>query len=207
MCTSGGASLCVDTATDLRHCGRCGNVCSGTGAMAACMGGMCTMAGCRAGFSDCNGGSDGCEVNHNPTGLTCGGGLDLGAFCGDNACGTFCGSTSYRVVNSRTGRAATWLCARITECSNCPSRISHRISLTVPAGVDYDLFVYGPCGTVLGSSRALAGMPDQVEFFIPDTLISNDSRDYFIEVRYYSGASCNNWTLTLEARAASGTSC
>ena len=35
----------------------------------------------------------------------------------------------------------------------------------------------------------------------------SDSADVIIEVRWFSGASCMPWTLTVEARSNSATSC
>jgi len=33
---------------------------------------------------------------------------------------------------------------------------------------------------------------------LPDDTASDDSRDYLIEVRFFSGGSCSNWTLIIE---------
>jgi hypothetical protein len=74
------------------------------------------------------------------------------------------------------------------------------ITLTVPSGVDYDLYVFDGCGgTQLGSSAAGTGLPESITITRPDTAAS-DSMDLWIEVRYFSGASCSNWTLNVAGR-------
>ncbi len=160
-------------------------------------------AGCPSGSSWCSGEC----VDHRNDTSTCSTAMDLGAWCGDASCGSLCPSTSYRPVNTRTGRSSQWLRARAIECSTCPASLRARITLDVPAGVDYDLYVYRPCGTLIARSLALAGQRDQVEISEADALTTIDSFDYYIEVRFTSGGSCSPWTLTLEARSSSATSC
>lgn len=146
-------------------------------------------------------------VVHGSNPAMCSQATDLGAFCGDTSCGTLCPATRYRSVITRTGRSSMWFRARANECSYCSANLVARVNLTVPAGVNYDLFVYRPCGTVVRSSSAGPGQPDSVEITETDTPTLSDSFEYFIEVRYLSGASCTPWTLTLEARSNGGTSC
>lgn len=53
--------VCVDTATDERHCGRCGRGCP---AGDTCIAGGCGLASCTPGTADCDGRrATGCEVN------------------------------------------------------------------------------------------------------------------------------------------------
>jgi hypothetical protein len=52
----------IDTATDPRNCGECGNVCSPPGAFPVCTGGVCGVGGCDVGFVDLDDDpSNGCE--------------------------------------------------------------------------------------------------------------------------------------------------
>ncbi|MCB9617074.1 MAG: SUMF1/EgtB/PvdO family nonheme iron enzyme, partial [Sandaracinus sp.] len=52
----------IDTATDPRNCGGCGNVCSPPGAFGVCEDGTCGLGACDVGFVDLNGSpDDGCE--------------------------------------------------------------------------------------------------------------------------------------------------
>jgi hypothetical protein len=72
--------------------------------------------------------------------------------------------------------------------------------LTSPPGVDYDLYVYSACGRLIGSSRAVAGTVDQFTLSGGGSVGSN-SFDFYVEVRWYSGASCTPFTLTYQARS------
>lgn len=162
-----------------------------------------TDGGCPAGSSLCAGAC----VSHGTTAATCSAAANLGSYCGDTSCGTFCPSTSYRTVATRTGLSSQWFRARATECSYCAASLVARINLTVPPGVDYDLYIHRPCGTIVGRSLNLAGVNDQVSLSESESAATDDSFDYYIEVRYVSGSSCAPWTLTLEARATSATSC
>lgn len=204
ICGTGASARCVDTRTDTEHCGRCGNPCPSGGACAA---GVCGAAACMSNASDCNGNTaDGCEVVHGTAANTCPAAQDLGAWCGDTACAFLCQSRALRVVATQTGTSSRWFRARVNECSSCPASLNARLRLQVPAGVDYDLFVYSECGRLIGSSQALAGVTDEVTVTGGGSL-GGDNFQVFIEVRWYSGASCMPWTLTLEARANSATNC
>lgn len=201
---------CVLTASNPAHCGSCGRACTALpNAAPGCASGTCGLGTCTDGFGNCNNvASDGCEASLRGTPGACSTSVEsLGAWCGDRTCGFLCGSTSFRAVATRTGRGSRWFRARITECSSCVTNLEHRIRLTMPAGVDYDLFVYSPCSRLVAQSRELAGVADTVTISQSDDIGGNDSADYYIEVRYYSGAACGNWTLTIDARATSATSC
>jgi len=204
LCGTGASTRCVDTRSDVEHCGRCGMAC---GMGRACTAGSCAAAACMTSASDCNGNSaDGCEVVHNAAANTCAAAVNLGAYCGDTGCGFLCPGTSLRTVSTRTGTRSQWFRVRINECSSCPAALNARIRLQVPPGVDYDLFTYSACGTLVGSSQALAGITDQITVTGGGSF-GSDSADVIIEVRWFSGASCMPWTLTVEARSNSPTSC
>ncbi len=162
-----------------------------------------TDGSCPSGSSLCSGTC----VNHGTNPSTCVAAMNLGSYCGDTSCGTFCPSTSYRTVATRTGTSSQWFRARAVECSYCAASLVARVNLTVPPGVDYDLFIHRPCGTVVGRSLNLAGINDQVSLSEPESAATSDSFDYYIEVRYVSGSSCAPWTLTLEARGPDGSTC
>lgn len=199
------AGRCVDTATDAAHCGACGIAC--TGATPACAASRCVAATCGAGTSNCDGNTaNGCEVSHRSAD-TCAAAPNLGAWCGDVGCGFLCPSTSSRVVATRTGLASAWFRGRTNECSSCPARLEVTFTLTVPPGVDYDLYVHDGCGgAVLGSSLLLAGQTDRVSISRSGDL-GSDNFNWWVEVRYLSGASCSPWTLTVQTRSGSASSC
>ena len=204
MTTCSGA--CVDTRSSSEHCGACGHAC----AMGeVCNAGSCagTMS-CAAGQLDCNSNSsDGCEVNLTASSNACRTPENLGSYCGDTSCGFLCGSTSTYTPITRTGRGSRWFRMTMQECSNCPASLSHQVVLTVPSGVDYDLFVYSACGSLIGSSRELAGVTDQLTITRSESIASSDTVDYWIEVRYYGGASCSPWTLNVRTRGRTPGSC
>ena len=204
LCGTGETMRCVDLQTDAANCGACGMACSAGGACAA---GRCATATCMTNASDCNRNSaDGCEVIHGTAANTCAAALNLGAFCGDTACALFCPSRSLRVVATRTGTRTTWFRGRLNECSSCPASLNGRLTLRGPPGVDYDLFVYSACGRLIGSSQRLAGVDDTYTLTGGGSF-GSDSSDFFVEVRWFSGASCMPFTLTFEARSNSATSC
>ncbi|MBK6531394.1 MAG: hypothetical protein IPF99_17835 [Deltaproteobacteria bacterium] len=201
-CTGGQArcgAACVDLQTDEANCGRCGTACSAGG---VCMAGRCSTVACMVSASDCNMNSaDGCELIHGASLNTCSLGDNMGAFCGDRSGGFLCAeSRSLRVVATRTGNRSRWYRGRLNECSTiCPSSLNGRLTLRVPTGVDYDLFVYSACGRLIGSSQQLAGITDQYTLEGGGDL-GSDSFDFYVEVRWFSGASCLPYTLTFEAR-------
>ncbi len=74
-CDANMANGCeVAVATNIDHCGRCGNVCpTPAGATRGCSGGVCGIA-CTSGRADCNGSTaDGCETDLNGDNANCGG--------------------------------------------------------------------------------------------------------------------------------------
>jgi hypothetical protein len=83
----------------------------------------------------------------------------------------------------------------VVEDSTCSATIRHRLQLTVPAGVNYNLYVYRSCGTVVASSTGGTGVDEAVTIEQSDSGGSDDDFTYFVEVRYISGRSCTDWTM------------
>jgi len=82
-----------DLQNDLLNCGSCGNACDFRNSTGACTLGVCTIAACNAGFTDCNSnGVDGCEVDLVTDRLNCG---TCGMACvgGRNCCASMCSRT------------------------------------------------------------------------------------------------------------------
>src|SRR5204863_4777247 len=72
--------MCIDSDTDVAHCGGCGMTCMpAPHAMASCAGGRCGLGPCNPQWADCNrDAADGCEINIRTDVANCG------------ACGTVC---------------------------------------------------------------------------------------------------------------------
>jgi len=196
---SNGCEINIDT--DPNNCGGCGISCSLPNATSSCVSGSCSIASCNLGFSNCDGNiANGCELNHNQSLNSCAGAEYLGAHCGDLNCGFLCPTAARGIVASRQSNRERWFRVRNEECASCSSPIRHVVRLTVPPGINYDLFVYSACGgALIGSSTAGTGATELVVVQRSDSPAGDDSFDYWVEVRYFSGSSCGNWQLTIEA--------
>jgi hypothetical protein len=201
-CDGNPNSGCETSLRTLTDCNGCGVVCNYPNAYESCSTGTCTLTSCYSGYSDCDGNvNNGCEVSHGASSNTCATAEYVGSKCGDESCGFLCPGSSWQTFATRSGRTSRWFYARASECSNCCADIYARITLSVPSTTDYDLYVYSACGVLIGSSTYGTGQTDQVTVYMEDDCLSGDSGFYYwVEVRYYSGASCSNWTLSFEGR-------
>ncbi|MDH5492106.1 MAG: putative metal-binding motif-containing protein [Myxococcales bacterium] len=193
-CDGGAMNGCeTDTRTSASHCGSCGSPCNLPNASASCSIGSCVVSACSGDFSNCDGvQTNGCEVNHASVAGSCGGGGNAGSYSGDRSCGFICSSnTSWDAFSTFNGTAGGWYRATVTEGSDCPATIEHRIRLSSPAGTNYDMVVHRGCGTVVGTG-------DSVTVSQSDSTGSDDDFTYYVQVIHVSGASCGQWTLTFE---------
>jgi hypothetical protein len=175
--------------TNPNHCGSCGHVCNLPNAMEGCSGGNCVITACESGYANCDGNTaNGCEVNLNDGGGTCAAATYLGQVCGEETAGTFCLTSQCQAGPSASARGEKWYRITVQKCTSCMSSLHVWARLYPPA--DYDLYLYGPCGTVLDSSANSGTTTETVDYEW-----NGDTRDFYIEIRYYSGSSCNNWTL------------
>ena len=115
----------------------------------------------------------------------------LGSVCGDTGGATYaingCGNAWYRI--------------HVNECdSNIlnPVNLRLRTTLQPPSGTDYDLYVYRPDATLLGSSTNGIGVPDSLLITQADNPSGNDSFDVIIEVRRHLAYPCSTWSLTVQ---------
>jgi len=201
QCDTSHANGCERSLRTTSSCGGCGIPCTRVNATSSCSTGVCNFTGCLSAYSSCDGNSgNGCEVSHGAVTGACGGGTNVGTYDGDRECGFICGgNTGWDNFSTQTGRNTRWFRARVREDSTCPADIEHRIRLTVPAGVDYDLFVYrGSCTTPVASSRGGTGADETIIIRESESSGSDDDFDYFVEVRYFSGRSCSNYTLSFD---------
>jgi hypothetical protein len=161
------------------------------------------LTGCLAGYANCDtNDGNGCEVDLGAYSNTCAAAENLGSKCGDASCGFLCPATNWSNLASRSSRAGRWYRARFTECSDCVTDIKARVTLTVPTGADYDLYVYSACGSLWAQSRNGTGATEQITVSRPDIWGTDDAFDIWIEVRHYGGSVCGNWTLSVD-----GTDC
>ncbi len=112
-CDGNAANGCeVDTRRDTGNCGRCGAACApianGTN---VCNAGVCGIAGCNAGFANCDGNAaTGCEIDTRTNMANCGG---CGSVCGALANGTsVCAASQCRVASCNAGFA---------DCNGAPN--------------------------------------------------------------------------------------
>jgi hypothetical protein len=201
-CDGEGFNGCETSLSDVANCGGCNRACPmPSGAVAECGAAYACTYSCATGFEDCDGlASNGCEVEHARVARTCGTAVDLGAFDGDRTCGVGCRSNAaWDMFATRTGRTSAWFKARVTEGSRCAATIEHRVSLAVPPGVNFDLFLYRECGAApTRSARGGSGYDETATISATDTIVLGGDFDYWVEVRYVSGTSCESWTLTLD---------
>jgi len=195
---TGGDYLCQGFCDGQGHCDYAGNCqkCEAENASAVCDtrgdgSGYCRISSCNLGYADCNHTfSDGCETCLDNNYGSCGEAVSLD----ENLCGDLSGCSN--AENYKAAKGEGWYKVYLKECndaSNKPLKIKAR--LIVPPDVDYDLYLYSPCGHMLDhSTNHSLGADETVTYTKTDTN-NNDSQWFYLEVRYYSGSSCNNWQL------------
>jgi len=195
--------------TSTANCGSCGNNCLSLPhvSSASCSSGSCSISGCANAYAECdNVVSNGCERLLDDNFGSCPG-ISIGSISGDTGGGTSSVSlTSY---------GEYWARVQIREDDgvNPFNDITARVTLDVPAGVDYDIRIYCPdnsCSTYVWSGTAGTGTDESVNIGWGDTFASSDTHSVNIWVYFYSGSTldCGTWTLTVTGdTSGSYTSC
>ena len=175
--------------TDVGNCGQCGIVCENTNATNSCVAGQC-IPSCSSGWASCDAnGRNGCEtlLNTNPA---CTAALNLGTLGPDGSLET-------------SGRGEQWVRFYFQDTGSSTERA--RVFLSVPSNVNYDLYVYvvdpngGSCGTSTVTASSTTQGDETIVIELGDRgLFSDDSADVFVEIRFASGASCDDWRLTVQ---------
>jgi hypothetical protein len=112
----------------------------------------------------------------------------LGEICGD------AGSDHIQ----RQGCGGGWWKFLLEECDNAYEDLTCTITLQPPSGMNYDLYLYSPCGTLEGSSTNSGEMMETLSETVEDEYFgSDDSQWFFIEIVLVSGNSNYNWTLDI----------
>ncbi len=205
---------------DVSYCGSaCVNCANGAPAntSAACVNNACQYS-CNAGYADCSAGmTNGCEVNLSSPINTCVTATEMFAsgstntqLCGDQTATDGSGnSRNQTYIYTLKPPGSFWMKLKLNECSSSifPTDLDVRFTLDVPAGINYDLYVYQYCGTGhLVASRQGTGMPDSVCIWWPDNQgIGGHDDSYYVyaEVRFSEGTSCE--TVSLSATSFNGT--
>ena len=181
-----------DVTADANNCGSCGTVCLSTNSVNTCVSGQCSPI-CNDGFATCDGDPrNGCEtaLNTNPS---CLGASYIGPVRGDEG----------DDLLVTTGRGERWVQFRLVESLTGSTDLRARVRLLVPSGVNYDLRVLaGSCGGAEAGSSATT-TDESVSVLIDDPIFDgrDDSTDYFVEIIFAEGSSCDEWTLTVQGNA------
>lgn len=126
----------INISNSLNNCGACGNVCVVPNAVANCVGGLCTIVTCSAGFKDCNSSpSDGCEVYVQNNTSNCGN------------CGVTCAIVPNAAIGCVSGNCI------ITSCNagyaNCDGNYNNGCEVNIRT----DNFNCGNCGIVCPAGK------------------------------------------------------
>jgi hypothetical protein len=186
----------------VNNCGACGSVCGAApNASRTCASGQCDVAACDHGFGNCDTDSgNGCEVDL-AVSAGCEAAVDLGSLHGDTECMGFPGTCfdadrEARIV--RSGRSSAWFTVEMTGFVNsCNGHKHHELTLASAPDSNFDLFVYSACGE-LSAFSTNEGAVDHLELRSPRGSGDWQVFPYWVEVRYVSGSSCDNWNLTIQ---------
>ncbi len=167
-------------------CDKCSdNFSHGTG---TCSGDNCVLVSCDKGYANCYGGANSaCETYLNANPGSCSGATSLGTVCADKSASA-----------SSSGRGNKWFKVYMKECDNWDKDLKMNITLSVPSGVDYDLYLYnGSCGYMKASTTVGNGSDESINYGWSDSWGHDNSRWFYIKVVYRNGSSCGNWKLTV----------
>jgi hypothetical protein len=177
--------------SDPHNCGACDYDCYDLPnvSQVSCSGGVCQIGSCAAGFANCDGiPNNGCEVNLDSD-PSCGTAEYLGEICGDDGCTS--GPT-------RNDYGEAWYRIYVEECDDgiFGNDLQFKATLQVPAGMDYDLYLYeNNCTNVVDRSMLGGDADETVYYSWSDNVGYDDSKMLYIQVIYFDGESCSNWTL------------
>jgi hypothetical protein len=195
--SAGTATACGTSCATVTNCTTLPHVTSAT-----CTTGACAIAGCVSGYAECNDRpSDGCERLLDNNVGTCAAAEDLGSIRGDQGTDV--------LTATRFGEG--WFAFDVTEAETSSyTELTATIALDVPAGIDYDVYVY--CGTTGCTS---VGGPSGTNGPGNDETVNvrwNDASGYtnrtvYFEIRFYTGGTldCGNWTVTITGNTTVGT--
>ncbi len=185
-----------------------GNVAEGTcslaNALSTCNAGTCGISSCSIGYDNCDANTgNGCETRHSGYTNTAPGEY-LGSFAADSAYGVGCVDAACEgPIVTRTGTRGRFLTIDGLEQSACCAYTALQFELTVPAGIDYDLYLSGTGCTAdpAWSSVKASGQTETITIFCDDDCVGFDDSFYVdVDIRFFSGSSCQPWTLNVYRR-------
>jgi hypothetical protein len=130
-------------------------------------------------------------------------GENLGSWAADSRDGfPSCPLQGCDFLLSRTGIGEKHFNIRALEDSTCSAYLSFRFELVVPSGTDYDLIVTGTGFSCAPDCTAQAGtgVTENLVTFTNDVSGPDDDFTVGIEVRFFGGSSCQEWTLNVYRR-------
>lgn len=154
-----------------------------------------TLAPSKAAVEGCDGIAHSDAKNDRATAI------DAGSFGGSSQCAvpfSSCQGTEWVPFRLDSGTTAAWFTGMALENSVCSAEVEHRVRLTVPSNVDYDLHVYRSGSDIpYGSSTSGSGVDEEVVISLSDNAFAFDYLEYYILVESRSGSSCRPWTLEI----------
>lgn len=103
------------------------------------------------------------------------------------------------LTDSYTGEG--WTRVQLREDNDGDVYLSATVTLTVPAGIDYDLYLYcASCGTTaVASSQNGTGQTEVVRVRWDDDFGQLDDGNFYVQVRYFNGSSPTPWSMRIDA--------
>ena len=179
--------------------------CSLPNAIASCASGQCVISSCSAGYSQCDANvGNGCETQHSGYSNSSPG-EDLGIWDADAVYGFGCfsGGSCEGPILTASGTRGRYFTIDANEGSGCCAYLGMRFELVVPPGVDYDLYLSGSACSVDPAWQSLngTGTNELINVWCDDDCGgADDSFSVGVEIRYFSGASCQPWELRVYRR-------
>ena len=208
-CDTDRANGCEQTLTTLTDCGACHVPCTRPNAVATCGTGTCAISSCSNGYANCNGtDADGCEANLIADSNTAQAPEYLGSIAGDK--------NAELVSVSRSG--SRWFTLQVREDDTAFALFAYMTSasiyLDVPAGTNYDLFVFSDCTGSPIASASTTGSTEHVDTCWTDrntspflgvcTANCSDTLTLRIHVVMASGNNCTPYTLRAQGNTRLG---
>jgi hypothetical protein len=80
-----------------------------------------------------------------------------------------------------------------------------QFTLNVPAGVNYNMYIYNnSCGLLTASTNSGLGQSEVRTIQWNDNLFTDDSKYLRVEIRFNNGASCSPWQLQIQTYGTTG---